>query len=65
MATLKNAIRYKVIYNVGQRNLLKRVRDFIRCCKKTTEEIDSILEDIDDLQLYDKPIFMDNRTDSL
>ena len=31
------------------RNLLKRVRDFIRCCKKTTEEIDSILEDIDDL----------------
>ena len=39
------------------RNLLKRVRDFICCCKKTTEEIDSILEDIDDLQLYDKPIF--------
>ena len=35
--------------------LLKKVRDFIRCCKKTTEEIDSIQEDIDDLQLYDNP----------
>ena len=43
------------------RNLFKRVRDFIRCCKKTTEEIDSILEDIDDLQLHR----IDDRTDSL
>ena len=39
------------------KNLLKKVRDFIRCCKKTTEKIDSILEDIDDLQLYDEPTF--------
>ena len=43
------------------RNLLKRVGDFIRCCKKITEEIDSILEDIDDLQLHRT----DYRTDSL
>ena len=40
------------------KNLLKKVRDSIRCCKKTTEEIDSILEGIDDLQLCDKPIFI-------
>ena len=25
------------------RNLLKKVRDFIRCCKKTTEEIDTVV----------------------
>ena len=32
--------------NPKLRNLLKRVRDFVRCCKKTTIEIDSMPEDL-------------------
>ena len=28
------------------KNLLKKVRDFVRCCKKTIIQIDSLLEEL-------------------
>ena len=31
------------------KTLFKKFRDLIRCCKKTVDEVDSVLEDIDDL----------------
>ena len=35
------------------RNLLKKLRDLISCCKKTINVVDNVIEDIDDLQLSD------------
>ena len=32
------------------REILKRLRDFILCCKKTVDELHSFIEDINDLQ---------------
>ena len=32
------------------REILKRLRDFILCCKKTVDEVHSFIEDINDLQ---------------
>ena len=47
------------------RNFLKIVRHFILCLKNTTEEIDSVIEDINDLQLFEIPQKTDSqKTDS-
>ena len=39
----------------GSSSLFKKLRDFILCCKKTINEVDSVLEDINDLQLFADP----------
>ena len=41
--------------NPKLRNLLKRVRDFVRCCKKTTIEIDSMLEELNRIHSENQP----------
>ena len=37
------------------RELFKKLRDLISCCKKTIDVVDNTFEDIDDLQWSDKP----------
>ena len=37
------------------RELFKKLRDLISCCKKTIDEVDDIFEDIEDLQQSDNP----------
>ena len=41
--------------NPKLRNLLKSVRDFVCCCKKTTIKIDSILEDLNRMHSENQP----------
>ena len=38
------------------RELFKKLRDLISCCKKTIDEVDDVFEHIDDLQRSDNPI---------
>ena len=35
--------------------MFKKVRDFVRCCKKTTIEMDSMLEDLNRIHLENQP----------
>ena len=41
--------------NLKLKNLFIKVRDFVRCCKETTIEIDSILEDLNRIHLEYQP----------
>ena len=41
--------------NPKLKNLFKKVRDFVRCCKKTTIEIDSMLEDLNRIHSENQP----------
>lgn len=43
--------------NERLRNIFIRVRDFVRCCKKTTIEIDSMLDDLNKIDCTDNPSF--------
>ena len=35
---------------VNVKDLLKKFRDFLLCCKRTINDVESIIEDINDLQ---------------
>ena len=41
--------------NPKLKNLFIKVRDFVRCCKKTTIEIDSMLEDLNRIHSENQP----------
>ena len=41
--------------NPKLRNIFKRIREFVRCFKNTTIEIDSVLKDINRIHLEDQP----------
>ena len=47
--------------NPKLKNLFKKVRDFVRCCKKTTIEIDSMLEDLNRIHSENQPKPNDNK----
>ena len=37
------------------RELFKKLRYFVLCCKKTIDKVDDVFEDIEDLQRSDNP----------
>ena len=41
--------------NPKLRYIFKRIRDFVRCCKKTSIEIDSMLQDLNRIHLENQP----------
>ena len=41
--------------NPKLKNLFIKVRDFVRCCKKTTIEIDSMLEELNRIHSENQP----------
>ena len=41
--------------NPKLKNLFIKVRDFVRCCKKTTIEIDSMIQDLNRIHLENRP----------
>ena len=41
--------------NPKLKNLFKKVRDFVRCCKKTTTEIDSMLRELNRIHSENQP----------
>ena len=49
-------IKYTVVY-MKLKGLFKRIRDFVICCKKTVNDIDNVLEDVDDLQWFGNPTY--------
>lgn len=59
MGCLVNTIKYMVVYMNKEKikEQLRRLRDFVLCCKKAADEVDSILEDINELQWFDNPIY--------
>ena len=53
---IMNLIMNRNLYNESKlKNLLKKVRDFVRCCKKTTIEIDSMLEELNRIHSENQP----------
>ena len=39
--------------NPKLRDIFKRIRDFVRCCKKTTIEIEGMVQDLNRILLED------------
>ena len=42
------------------RELFKKLRDLMSCCKKTIDVVDDVFEDIEDLQQSDNPFHESN-----